>query len=68
VYIETQTAGEWKMIRREKTDKELIQEAARALAIAIDGREYEEACKDMVEALRYGRDVQWWSQWEGEKV
>jgi hypothetical protein len=51
-------------INRIKTDKELVQEAARALAIAVDGDEYETACADMVEALRYARDIQWWQQFE----
>jgi hypothetical protein len=51
-------------INRIKTDKELVQEAARALAIAVDGNEFDVACADMVEALRYARDVQWWKQFE----
>ncbi len=56
------------MISRIKTDNEIIQEAARKLAIACDGQEYEAACADMVEALRYGRSVQWWSQFDREAV
>jgi hypothetical protein len=56
------------MIRLIKTDEEIIQQAARALAIACDGAEFEAACVDMVEALRYGRSIQWWAQWGGEKV
>ena len=56
------------MISRTKTDNEIIQEAARKLAIACSGEEYETACADMVEALRYGRSVQWWSQFEREGV
>lgn len=56
------------MISRIKTDNEIIQEAARKLAIACSGEEYETACADMVEALRYGRSVQWWSQFEREAV
>jgi hypothetical protein len=51
-------------ISRIKTDKELVQEAARALAIAVDGDEFDTACTGMVEALRYARDVQWWKQFD----
>jgi len=56
------------MISRIKTDEEIIQEAARKLAIACSGEEFEAACADMVEALRYGRSVRWWSQFEREVV
>jgi len=52
------------MISRIKTDNEVIQEAARKLAIACSGEEFDVACADMVEALQYGRSVQWWSQFE----
>ena len=50
------------MITRIKTDREIIQEAARQLAIATED-EFDAACVDMVEALRYGRSIQWWDQW-----
>jgi hypothetical protein len=53
------------MINRIKTDREVIQEAARNLAVATDA-EFDAACADMVEALRYGRSVQWWKQFETE--
>jgi hypothetical protein len=56
------------MINRIKTDNEVIQEAARKLAIACSGEEFDVACADMVEALRYGRSVAWWSQFEREAV
>jgi hypothetical protein len=56
------------MISRIKTDNELVQEAARKLAIACSGEEFDIACTDMVEALRYGRSVQWWAQFEREVV
>jgi hypothetical protein len=56
------------MITRIKTDEELVQEAARKLAIACSGAEFDTACADMVEALRYARSVQWWSQFEREVV
>lgn len=43
------------MINRTKTDKEIVQEAARALAFAatelMSDSEYEQACVDMVEAV-----------------
>jgi hypothetical protein len=48
-------------IRREKTDREIVLEAARALAMSTE-REYDGACADMVEALRYARDISWWAQ------
>lgn len=51
-------------ISRIKTDNEIIQEAARKLAIACDGEEYETACADMAEALRYGRSIDWWKQFD----
>ena len=51
------------MITRIKTDRELIQEAARRLAIALDS-EFDEACSDMVEALRYGRSIEWWAKFD----
>ena len=54
------------MITRTKTDREIIQEAARALALAFDGAEFDTACADMVEALRYGRTIEWWKQFEVE--
>lgn len=52
------------MITRIKTDQEIILEAARKLAIACSGEEFDTACADMVEALRYGRSIEWWSQFE----
>jgi hypothetical protein len=55
-------------ISRTKTDREIIQEAARSLAMAYDGEEFDAACIDMIEALQYGRSVQWWSQFEREHV
>lgn len=55
------------MITRIKTDLEVIQEAARKLAIATED-EMDEACVDMVEALQYARSIQWWAQFEREKV
>jgi len=51
-------------ITRFKTDEEVIQEAARKLAIACKGAEFDEACKDMVEALQYARSIEWWAQFE----
>lgn len=51
------------MISRVKTDQELVQEAARNLAIAT-GNEFNQACKDMVEVLQLTQSVQWWKQFE----
>ena len=51
-------------VTRIKTDEEIVQEAARALYWAQPGEEYETACFDMVEALRYARSVQWWAQFD----
>lgn len=53
------------MISRIKTDREIVLEAARALAISTDA-EFDLACTDMVEALRYACSVQWWAQFERE--
>lgn len=55
-------------LRRIKTDRELVLEAARALAISTDGDEYDQACADMVEALRYARDIAWWAQFDNARV
>lgn len=55
------------MISRIKTDHEIIQEAARKLAIATVS-ELDQACIDMVETLRYARSIDWWSQFEREAV
>jgi hypothetical protein len=51
-------------IRRIKTDREIVLEAARALALSTDGAEYDQACADMVEALRYARSIEWWAQFD----
>jgi len=51
------------MINRIKTDEEMVQEAARALALATES-EFDKACFDMVETLRYARSIQWWAQFE----
>ena len=51
-------------LSRIKTDQEFIQEAARKLAIACSGEEFEQACADMVEALQYARSIEWWAQFE----
>ena len=50
-------------INRIKTDRELVQEAARKLALATTD-EFDQACADMVEVLQYAQSVQWWSQFE----
>ena len=53
------------MISRIKTDRELVQEAARKLALAtID--EFDQACADMVEVLQYAQSVQWWKQFDAQ--
>jgi hypothetical protein len=54
------------MINRIKTDKELVQEAARKLAMATSD-EYEQACADMVEVLQYARSIDWWKQFEDSR-
>jgi hypothetical protein len=51
------------MINRMKTDKELVQEAARKLALATTD-ELDQACKDMVEVLQYAQSIEWWKQFE----
>lgn len=51
-------------LRLIKTDREIVLECARALAISTDGDEYNQACADMVEALRYARSIDWWAQFE----
>ena len=51
-------------VTRIKTDEEIVQEAARKLALACKGDEFDEACFDMVEVLRYARSVQWWAQFD----
>jgi hypothetical protein len=56
------------MITRIKTDEELVREAACKLTIACSGAEFDAACADMVEALRYARSIEWWSQFEREAV
>jgi hypothetical protein len=56
------------MINRIKTDKELVQEAARKLALACEGAEYEQACADMVEVLQYAQSIEWWEQFQREAV
>lgn len=56
------------MISRIKTDKELVQEAARKLALACDGAEFDQARKDMVEVLQYAQSIKWWKQFEREAV
>lgn len=60
------------MINRMKTDKELVQEAARKLAFATSelasAEDYEQACKDMVEVLQYAQSIEWWKQFEREAV
>lgn len=53
------------MIRRIKTDREIVLEAARALAISTDA-EFDQACTDMVESLRYAQSIQWWAQFDGQ--
>lgn len=55
------------MINRIKTDKELVQEAARKLAFATSD-ELDQACKDMVEVLQYAQSIEWWKQFEREAV
>ena len=50
-------------ISRIKTDQELVQGAARTLAIATTD-EFDAACADMVEALLYSRSAQWWEQFD----
>jgi hypothetical protein len=55
------------MINRIKTDKELVQEAARKLALATTD-EFDHACKDMVEVLQYAQSITWWKQFEVEAV
>lgn len=55
------------MISRIKTDRELVQEAARKLALATTD-EFDQACADMVEVLQYAQSVQWWKQFEQEAV
>jgi hypothetical protein len=52
------------MINRIKTDEELVREAARKLALACDGAEFDKACADMVEVLQYARSIEWWKQFE----
>lgn len=54
------------MISRIKTDKELVHEAARRLAIAIDS-EFDQACADMVEVLQYARSIEWWKQFDDSR-
>lgn len=56
-----------KMISRIKTDREIVLEAALALAISTED-EFDQACTDMVEALHYARSVQWWAQFEQPKT
>jgi hypothetical protein len=51
-------------IRRVKTDREIVTEAARALSFSMDDAEYDQACADMVEALRYARSIEWWAQFD----
>ena len=56
------------MISRIKTDKELVQEAARKLAMACTAHEYDQACADMVEVLQYAKSTEWWKQFQTETV
>lgn len=55
------------MINRIKTDQEMVQEAARKLALATTD-ELDQACKDMVEVLQYAQSIQWWKQFDREVV
>ncbi len=55
------------MINRIKTDKELVQEAARKLMMATSD-EFDQACADMVEVLQYAQSIEWWKQFDREAV
>lgn len=55
-------------ITRFKTDREVIQDAARKLFMACEGEEFEIACSDMVEALQYARSIEWWAQFERPQI
>jgi hypothetical protein len=47
------------------TDKEIVLDAARAVIAADTDEEYDAACVEMVEVLRYACSVEWWKLFEG---
>jgi len=54
------------MINHINTDKEVVQEAARKLAFTCDTAEFDQACIDMIEALRYTQSIEWWKQFDAQ--
>ena len=61
-------------IDRIRSDQEVVLEAANALCHSIllettpeiDQRAYNQACKEMVEALRYAQSIEFWDQFNGQ--
>jgi hypothetical protein len=61
------------MSERIRTDKQVVLEAANALCRSIlletnpdlDNQAYNQACKEMVEALRYAQSIEFWDQFNG---